>query len=327
MRKQIKSADGRVRLDLGERRAALYVEGEKVKSFDVLPLADLTVSAAKEIQRLEDSGHLVRYERSSPEARTLLRESAIPFVGNDGELYLHLPALHVEIPGKGKGAGTPIQQRPAPFALRSSRVSRWLLLNRDAEPTIRDLSRVAGLSESVASRTIAALAEERLVEVEVDRADGRARRVLVRDEGALLDAFERGTRRRLNSNTWDIGGRDVGGTLQRLRSAADHGQLEYALGGLCGASFLRRAVEPMEVEAWIRREDYDRWLDQLMPVAARSGPGRLTVNLLPDPFVLTLGWAKEALSIADPVQLYLDCRRLGERALEAADAIRREMKW
>src|SRR4029077_7265091 len=148
MRKQIKSADGRVRLDLGERRATLYLGGQKVDSFDVLTLADLTVSAAREIQRLEGSGHLVRYERSSPEARTLLRKAAIPFVGNDGEVYLHLPPLHIEIPGKGKVGSTPIEQRQAPFALRSSRVSRWLLLNRLAEPTIRELSAAVELSES-----------------------------------------------------------------------------------------------------------------------------------------------------------------------------------
>jgi DNA-binding transcriptional ArsR family regulator len=303
------------------------MEGQRVESFDVLALADLTVSAARELQHLEGSGLLVRYERSSPEARTLLRKLAIPFVGNDGEVYLHLPPLHVEIPGKTKGGGAPFEQRSAPFALRSSRVSRWMLLSRHAEPTIRELSAAVELSESVTSRTIAALAEERLVEVGVDQDDARARRVRVRDEGALLDALERGTRRRPKSSTWDIGGRNIDGTLQRLRSAADHGQLKYALGGLSGASFLRRAVEPIEVEVWINRDDYDHWLDQLTPLAARRGPGRLTVNLLPDPYILTLAWTEEALSVADPVQLYLDCRRLGERALEAADAIRKEMKW
>jgi hypothetical protein len=33
------------------------------------------------------------------------------------------------------------------------------------------------------------------------------------------------------------------------------------------------------------------------------------------------------ISVADPVQLYLDCRISGERALEAAAAIRMEMGW
>ncbi|HYQ78926.1 MAG TPA: MarR family transcriptional regulator [Solirubrobacterales bacterium] len=303
------------------------MEGEKVGSFGVLHLADLTVAVARELRQLEDGSLLVRYERSSPEARTLLRKAAIPFVGGDGEVYLHLPPLHVELPGRGSGRGSPPSQRPAPFALRSSRVSRWLLLNGIAEPTIRELSEAVELSESVTSRTVAALAEERLVEVEVDRADARARRVRVRDTGALLDAFDRGTGRRVRSSTWDVGGRDVEKTIDRLQSAATRGRLDYALGGLSGASFLRRAVEPMEVEAWIVRGDYDRWLDKLTPIAARRGPGRLTVNLLPDPYLLTLAWSKEGVSIADPLQLYLDCRRTGERALEAADAIRKEMNW
>jgi DNA-binding MarR family transcriptional regulator len=303
------------------------MEGEKVATFEVLRLADLTVSAAKELQPLKGGGRLVRYERSSPEARALLRKAGIPFVGSDGEVYLHHPPLHVELPGRDGVLAAPLAQRPAPFALKSSRVGRWLLLNQGAEPTIRELSAATELSESVTSRTVAALAEERLVEVNIDRNDARARRVRVPDSGALLEAFERETRRRLKSSTWDIGGRDVGGTLRRLAAASNRGRLNYALGGLSGASFLRQTVEPTEVEAWIRRDDYEHWQDQLMPIAARRGPGRLTINVLPDPYVLTLAWGSQGLSIADPLQLYLDCRRSGERALEAAHAIRQEMQW
>jgi len=51
---QVKSNDGRVRLDLGQRRANLFIEGKKVDSFDVLTVRNLTAAAARELQR---TGH------------------------------------------------------------------------------------------------------------------------------------------------------------------------------------------------------------------------------------------------------------------------------
>jgi hypothetical protein len=46
------------------------------------------------------------------------------------------------------------------------------------------------------------------------------------------------------------------------------------------------------------------------------------MQLTRDPFVLSLASNRDGIQIADPVQLYLDCRSAGEGALEAADAIR-----
>lgn len=51
------------------------------------------------------------------------------------------------------------------------------------------------------------------------------------------------------------------------------------------------------------------------------------MQLTRDPFVISLASNRNGIQIADPVQLYLDCRSAGERALEAADAIRVEMGW
>ena len=78
---------------------------------------------------------------------------------------------------------------------------------------------------------------------------------------------------------------------------------------------------------WIGRDDPERWAQELMAIPSRSGPGRITAYLAPDPFVLSLASRHDRIRVADPVQLYLDCRRAGERALEAADAIRAEMRW
>lgn len=301
------------------------MEGKKVGSFDILKVDDLTLAVAKDLRPA--AGRLVRYRRSSPEARTLLRKRGVPFVGGDGEIYLHAPPIHVELPGQSNALQSLAPERTAPFAPKASRIGRWLLLHSDAEPSFRELSAAVELSESAVSRAIAALAEDRLVEVEVDRGDARTRRVHVPDRGVLLDALERATRRKARSSTWDIGSREVAVTLRRVRMASKRGNLAYALGGLAGASLLRPVVEPVEAEIWVDPADYGLWLEQLSPIASRRGPGRLTLNVVRDPYVLSLAWRKQGILVADPIQLYLDCYRSGERALEAAQAIRVEMDW
>lgn len=324
---QIKSNDGRVRLKLGVHHATLYMDGKKATTFEIRSVPELTMAEAKGLGRDSDTTTLVRYERSSPEGRTMLRRLGISFVGNDGEVYLHAPPIHVELPGRRDLPDALPTARPAPFAPKASRISRWLLIHPGSEPSFRDLATAVELSESMVSRTLAALAADRLVEVAIDRKDARARRVQIPDARALLNAFESATQRKPRGSTWDIGARELKVTLQRVRMASKRGSLAYALGGLAGASLYHPVVEPTEVDIWVGRDDYALWLDQLTPIKARRGPGRLTVNVLPDPYVLTLTKRKQGLLVADPVQLYFDCHRSGERSLEAAQAIREEMGW
>ena len=216
----------------------------------------------------------------------------------------------------------------APFAIRASRIPRWLLLHADENPSFRELASSIELSEAMVSRTVRALAEDGLVAIELDPADRRRRRVQLRDPQALLDSFEQAiVSRRPRRLTWDVGAHDVGEAVTRLQTAAGRLELPYALGGLAGAAFVRSVVEPAEVSVWINRDDPDRWANELMAVPARPGIGRITAYLAPDPFVLSFATSYDQVQVADPVQLYLDCRRAGERALEAADAIRTEMRW
>jgi DNA-binding MarR family transcriptional regulator len=326
VKRQITSEDGRLRLTIGPRRAALFLEGKKIVGFDVVELDDLTSATARDLSAPGTDDLLVVYRRSSPEGRTILRKRGVSFVGADAEVYLHQPPIHVELPARRPAQAPPLE-RSAPFATRVGRISRWLLLNSAAEPTFRQLAQVTELSESAVSRTAAVLAEERLIEVEVNRRDLRVRRVHVRDSAALLDAFERGSRRRIRSSTWDIGARDFDRALERVRNAAKRGGLGYAIGGLAGASLARFAVDPTDVDVWIDRADYNSWTDELTPIPARRGPGRVTLRLLPDPYVLSLATRNRDIFVADPVQLYFDCYRSGERALETANAIRSEMDW
>jgi DNA-binding MarR family transcriptional regulator len=301
------------------------MDGEPVASFEVKREQTLTTSRARELDVSERSRWLIVFERSSPEARAVLREQGLSYLGGNGELWIHAPPIHVERPPSRKAA---LAAAPAsPFSVRASRVPRWLLLHPEAAPTFRELGGAVMLSESIVSRALNALADDGLVKVEPDPHDGRKRRVRLRDASAMLDAFERASMRPARRQTWDVGARDVPEAMRRLRGAARHLRLPHMISGLAGAELVQRVVEPLTVDAWVERDSLELWREELGAVPARPGPGRLVVQSARDPFVFTLATQRKGFMVADPVQLYLDCRRAGERALEAAEAIRKEMHW
>jgi hypothetical protein len=331
MRKQESQPRDHVDLDVGKRRAVLRLGGELAARFDV---RRRDVLARRDVETLlgeELAGSvepvLVVFEQSSPDARSVLREHGISYAAADGELFVLAPPVYVERPA-GRRVALPSGSLPAPFAARASRVPRWLLLHSDRRPSFRDLARELELSEAVVSRTMRALADDGLVTIEADSSDARRRLSRLRDTAALLDAFERASAaRRQRRVTWDVGARDVSTALSMVRGASARLDRPYAVGGLAGAALVRRVVEPADVTLWIARDDFEAWAEELMATTARPGSGRIVAHLAPDPFVLTLADCRDDLQVADPVQLCLDCRVAGERALEAADAIRMEMGW
>src|SRR5947209_2519817 len=311
-------------------RASLSIDGRRVRSFAVRRVDALTRAAAEELvmeARRSRRPIMIALERSSPEARAFLRERRVSYAAADGELFVYEPPLYVERPPRRKVV--PVGAAPAaPFANRASRVPRWLLLHPTDQPSFRELATRLEMSEAMVSRTMRALADDGLVAIGSDPADARLRLARLPAPARLLDGFERAVAlRRPRRVTWDIGARDAPEAMQALQAAAHKLNVPYAVGGVAGASFLRPAVEPVDVVVWIRRDDADLWAEELAPITSRPAPGRVTVQLTRDPFVLSLASNRNGIQVADPVQLYLDCRSAGERALEAADAIQVEMRW
>ncbi len=291
----------------------MSIEGRRVRSFAVRRVDALTRAAAEELvkeARRSRRPIMIAFERSSPEARAYLRERRASYAAADGELFLYEPPLYVERPP------------------RRNVVPRWLLLHATHQPSFRELATRLELSEAVVSRTMRALADDGLVAIGSDPADARLRLARLPEPGRLLDAFERAVAlRRPRRVTWEIGARDAPEAMQALRAAAHKLNVPYAVGGVAGSSFARPAVEPVDVVVWIRPDDVDLWAKRLAATPSRPAPGRVTMQLIRDPFVLSLAGDRGGMQVADPVQLYLDCRSAGERALEAAEAIRAGMGW
>jgi DNA-binding transcriptional ArsR family regulator len=318
-------------LEIGTRRATLRTPDQLLVSFRVRRIDALnTAEVRRALSYASDAENpqLVVFRTASPEAKALLRDRQVSYVGEDGEWFLFAPPVYVERPAR-RSILVPPAKASSPFALRASRIPRWLLLHKDESPSLSTVARQVELSEATVSRTARALASEGLVELIADPKDTRVRRLRARNTAGLLEALERSAwPRRASRQTWDIGARDAPSAMSRWREAAsDVNAAPYAVSGLAGAATVRRVVEPADMLVWLRREDVVGWSERLLAEPARAGPGRVTVQVAPDPFVLQLAPEHDGVKIADPVQLYLDCRLAGERALEAADAIREMMGW
>lgn len=330
MKASIVQAD-RPKLAMGVRRATLETSDGVLASFSVKRVDMVSrASAERLVQELRPGGDppLLAFRTASQEARALLRERGISYVGEDGEWFLLAPPVYVERPPTRSAPMLPAEVR-SPFSTRASRVARWLLLHADARPSLTELARAVELSEATVSRTTGALADAGLIELITDTRDSRIRRVRARNTGAILDALERSRwLARVRRQTWDIGARDANMALGHWRQSADDlAAVPYAIGGPAGAALRERVLEPADVLVWVRNEDLASWREHLLAEPGRPMQGSITVQLVPDPFLFALAEDVNGLKVADPVQLYLDCRRAGERALEAAEAIREAMGW
>ncbi len=280
---------------------------------------------------------LVHFAHASPDAIRLLREGRISFLGDGGECFLLSPPLIVDrklpvTPGPARRSKSSLADETRnPFGHGASRVLRWLLLHPKDKFSMHELARDSMVSHSLVSRVTRALDEEGWIDLEPDPEDRRVRLVRMRRPRESLEAWGRAwDRRRIPIQSWNVrsdGADAVMRRLKRVRSQAPG--LRWALGGLAGASLVKRVVEPGNTLLWVSPHDIGGLEEALLPTRSGSAYPQLRVATAPDDFIFDL--AKERgmkrLPVVDQVQLWLDCSSEGERALEAADAIAEEMGW
>ncbi|HEX8052941.1 MAG TPA: helix-turn-helix domain-containing protein [Thermoleophilaceae bacterium] len=287
----------------------------------------LTLDRAAEISA--ERGLIVRFRRASTDAKAALRARRIHYASDDGEIFVLDPpvAIQQSAPRRARAPADRAASGYDPFAMKASRVSRWLLIHHEDVFTGRELARHTGLSEGAVSNIVRELHARVLVEVRPSPADARVRYVSLPEPGRLLAAWERVWElRRVRLTDWDVGTTSTEDTLGVVRQASSPG-LSWAVGGVAGAGLVSRAVEAADVLVWIDPDQLSTWEDLLVPAPGRGSRGTLRLASAPDPFLFELAQDRDDLRVADPAQLYLDCSREGERALEAADAVRRHMGW
>lgn len=334
--------------------------------FRSVRIASLTDRAwTEDVLPLVESGErvLVSFERASPLARREMQRRRVSWQGDDGEMRLDAPPIYVERPGRGKAPRRSARAKRSEsihFAKRGSRVTRWLVDHPHDSTTVSALASELALTESTVSRSLAALRTMGFLETATDKNDRRSKRVRLTDGGRLLDQWSDHWRnKQLNIVNLEIGTISIGESLEQVRLAAStiDGSLDWMLGGLNGAAAIAPAVEPADLFVWIRADQLDRWLESLVAVEVPRVRANVRLALADDPWIFALAdprsprvnryggviqqieekrgessqGVRHALAgadvpVADPAQIYLDCGREGERALDAADAVKQAMK-
>jgi hypothetical protein len=305
--------------------------------FLLVRVPSLTRKTAKEIVDRSQTGQarpcFISFDYSSPDGRAALRNAGISFAGEDGHVFVRAPGILVEreLPTRASSrppsrVGSQSQTRN-PFARRSSRVPRWLLLHPEEVVSPTAVAKAVDLNPAAVSRILHSLHDAAFLD-EGDSTPRQRRALRLARPRELLEAWlPLWQRRRVAQYSWDIGTRAVEGTIDALLEAAGEGG-DWAVGGLAGAERLARAVEPADVLVWTTEERIDELARALAPEPVQPGaPGALRVAVAPDPWTLRLARRIERVPIADPVQLWLDTASRGERALEAADAVAARAGW
>ena len=324
----------------GPAAVLIRIDGKHATRFEVTEVAALTSDAVDEVLDRAGAGkrraRLLVYDRSSPASRERLREAGWSYMGADGRVLLQAPPLFVDRDrpadrstqqvGWGSAADHAVSRNP--FAIRGSRVARWLLLHPEQAFVISELAGHVELSVAAVSRAVQALDEMAVVQTATAAGDARGREVRVSRPIDLLNAWlPIWQRRRVQRTIWNIGADSVASAIKLMASAASDQDVGWALGGLAGVAEVARAVEPADALVWIDPDELAKLAEVLVPERSRGGRGTVRMSATPDPWTLGLATLRNKLPVADPVQLWLDCSSEGERALEAADAVAKAMGW
>ena len=229
-----------------------------------------------------------------------------------GNASVRGPGLRVHIRGNPNHFAR--RGRPAnPFAPKSARVARWLLMHPHTPWRQRTLAEATGLSEGAVSKVVRAYETDGLVTRHPD--DG----VRVRDPQLLLQAWrERYRFDRHHIRKGSIASRS-GVDLARTVSSALKGT-RHAFTGLAAAwwwdGFATFRTAVLYVERWPENA-----LDDLAFIEEPRGAN--TWFVLPDDSGVFHGTStRDGMSVVHPVQAYLDLDAQAERAPEAAEHLR-----
>jgi hypothetical protein len=244
--------------------------------------------------------------------------AGLNWIDLSGNAHIRAENLHLRAQGRPnefKPRGRP----SSPFAPKSARLARVLLLDPDRWWRQRDLVDATGLDDGNVSRIVRRLDEELLLE-------RRDRELRPRDPDLLLDAWAQDYRFDRHDT---ITGHLSGSGIELARSLADRIEkleVHHAFTGLAAAWAIDPFVRFRLVTVYVD-EDPRVVADHL---TIRQEPKGANVQLVgPDDIGVFAGEQdRDGLRCVSAVQVYLDLLHLPERAEEAARHLRdRRLDW
>jgi Transcriptional regulator, AbiEi antitoxin, Type IV TA system len=248
----------------------------------------------------------------TPAGARAAAERAVNWVDLSGNARIRDKDLYVNVagrPNRYRSRGRP----SSPFAPKSARVTRVLLLEPSRWWRQRDLAQATGLDDGNVSRIVGRLDQEMLLEQ-------RGRELRPRDPGLLLDAWAhdyRFDRHDILSCHLSGSGIDL---ARGIGKELDSRGIRHAFTGLAAAWAIDRFASFRLSSVYVE-EDPRVLAEQL---GARQNPTGANVQLVGpnDIGVFTGEQRHDELNCVSPVQVYLDLQHLPERADEAAGYLR-----
>jgi hypothetical protein len=276
--------------------------------------------AAAQLNRLGGEGFipiLVVPYMSKAGAETAERRG-LNWLDLSGNAHIRDEGLHVWVKGQPdrlRAVGRP----SSPFAPKSARVTRTLLLDPGRWWRQKDLAGTTGLDDGNVSRIVRRLDEEALIE-------RRDRELRPRDPDLLLDAWAQDYR--FDRHQAVLGHVSGGGVeiARELNERLGQAGIGHAFTGLPAAWAMSHFARFRLTSVYVEGDPHLVAEETEM----RLGEKGANVQLLgpDDDGVLAGGESFDGLPCVAPVQAYLDLLALPERSREAADHLRAErLAW
>lgn len=243
--------------------------------------------------------------------RRICSESDVSWLDLSGNARIDAPGVHVRVEGKEnrfKRRGRPSN----PFAPKSSRVARWLLLHPDEYHVQQELAAAIDLGAGFVSRVVRRLEELELIERNEQGA------VRASDPKLLLEAWgEHYEFERHHLLRGHVTARSGDELLARVSSALTSAGIEHAATGLAGAWLLTHFAAFRTVTCYVGELPTSDVLDSLGFHEDERG-ANLWLVLPRDEGVFLGAQEQDGLACAHPIQVWLDLKGQPERASEAA---------
>ena len=253
--------------------------------------------------------------------RNICKEAGISWLDLSGNADIFAPNLRILITGRPncfKGPGRPAN----PFASKSSRIARWLLIHPDKAISQRELALKTDMDEGFTSRIVSRLQEQELIG---RKKDGT---VQVLDPDLLLDSwrevYDFNKHLILKGHIAERSSSDI---LKKLSNLLVKNEILHAATGLCAAWLLNEYAAFRIVTFYIKSPP-SRDLIKKLGFREESSGSNVWIVVPKDEGVFHGSNKVAGIRCVHPVQVYLDLFGHPERAKAAAENIRHEiMKW
>lgn len=253
--------------------------------------------------------------------RKLCEDSGVSWADLSGNADIFARNLRILIGGQPnlfKNLGRP----SSPFAPKSARIARWLLINVDKSMTQRELSFATNMDEGFTSRIVSRLEEKELVSRKKDGS------IIVPDPNLLLDSWrEEYDFKKNRIIKGHMAARSSNEILQKIADLLLKEDIKHAATGLSGAwlysKFAGFRIVTFYIDGQLSKE-----LIKILEFREEERGSNVWFVIPKDEGVFHGSEKVEGIHCSHPVQVHLDLFGHPERAMEAAVNLRNEfLNW